>query len=1269
MLTDNFRILVDWDGDGFVHSGVPTSAPANLVPNPYFMMHSNIFGTSISGREEPVNLPEVVKDVDYSLGFQYAKIPCGGVNSKQVWAGYRPRHYAQPLPSEIQGTSGSTLAKIAAVNPRWVQEKTAYGEYVLQWKASEIQSSGTFNYVGSTNTPNTSNFPMTSFPVVAGTVYRISFWHRMTRLVYPASPTSYTIRVRIGYHPVTGTPTFTQTATHDVVVTVGQTWVQDTITFTAPVGQTFTVLKIEGAAGMAATDFDYQIAGVSIYPTASNPTYVADPAVTFDNTEFFAQLEASTAYNYSFYVKADTFTKIGIIVQGVPVGTATWSVLQAEQQTTLVGGWQRVSISFTTGANSSFAMLQIIPYVGASPASAGVSGNLYVRAFQLTKGATLYPMHTNLTSSYDDISDWVTSFDWKFGKNSLETAMPYEGTLDININNDSMIFSPANTASPLYTYIKQARKVLLQIKHPTAGTWSNMWAGWLDKFDFTAGRTSNRDAKFHCQQGVFRFRMGKFSVPVTEFVTFSDIVRSVIDAGSWRSVGNAYEGVLDFNQRLDDNSYIADLDADFASLDDGINTYDLQGLDWGRNTTTEEALNDILGAENAGLWIDREGLLNVRNRNYWVARYLDPDVTLSLDNRVQSATYVYGDEIVNSYEVEYQPKQFNTNEIVWQSKRAEIVPKNKSKTLALVFSLPEGRIKTVANIQSSVTLLVYAKDPVKSPSEPAVVSTAILNKIASTVYQNGSRYYLEIRNDNADNYYVKATITGDALNTGDKLAGNYNDEESMNETLSLRKKSSSNPIISSTEQAEAVAIFYVSRSAFPIGEFKRIEVVSDHSVADYTLIKSLSIGSIIKMSETQTHETASYAAVVEEAGSYSGNVFRYKATLDKLDPLHYYKLDVGTVESSNGAINAFPIGVRGAVATDAYDGDVPIKVLSTFKRDGHIYLIDNPYTVRSWNLNSQTLNGDFVLNPVVTSNLDKELYDITNAYLGAVAYTPLPTITISQNLTFNQTDAYITGNPYIVVEPSSFYQVYLNMTRPLDVLPASTSDYYQIVKPFGDRLSNKVNTYSQQQGLLSWWRTVAGVKTFEGDNGNPTDRVGISFDATSAIFRIHTDGHAFSFTSPITRTNLGTRRLGLYLSGLYKDVASNVSGSPITAYSLDLINMSGLYNMSIDSTKTYKFAIWLRTAPLSVDCNYTLELLDKDHVVVATATGTPNSYSITKIQASLASGYSFITARLRKTSVNTEMRNDAVWMYGCALTEETLTYYTDIPQVSSYLYI
>lgn len=118
-----------------------------------------------------------------------------------------------------------------------------------------------------------------------------------------------------------------------------------------------------------------------------------------------------------------------------------------------------------------------------------------------------------------------------------------------------------------------------------------------------------------------------------------------------------------------------------------------------------------------------------------------------------------------------------------------------------------------------------------------------------------------------------------------------------------------------------------------------------------------------------------------------------------------------------------------------------------------------------------------------------------------------------------------------------------------------------------------------------------------------------------------------------------------------------------------LVNCSNLKNMPVDSSKSYKFALWARTADESDNVSYTLELLNRYHVVVASQAFTPNKTGITRVEATLPSGNGWVTARLHKTSGNTEQRNDKLWIYGWSLTEDSLTNYTDIPAPQSLVYI
>jgi hypothetical protein len=851
--------------------------------------------------------------------------------------------------------------------------------------------------------------------------------------------------------------------------------------------------------------------------------------------------------------------------------------------------------------------------------------------------------------------------DWKSGKRSVEEGLPYEGTLDFTLNNDSKIFSPANTASPLYGSMQQNRKVVIQIQNPTTSVWSNMWVGWLDSFGVDTGRSLTRQAKMLCKQGVYRFNEGEFNVPVITFQDFKTIVKALVEAGSWRSGATAYEGVLGFNMTLNETAYLQDINAAFNLLQEGLNTYGLQGLDWGRNTTTSEALADLFNAENAGMWIDRDGLLNVVNRNFWVNRRVNPDVVLNLDTNVQAGSYTYGDNIINRMEVQYQPPKFNVNQVVWKTKNSVPLTSKKERSIAMVFSLPEGRVKTVQNVQDAVVMTVYTQNLEKFPNAPVVTDTTILGNILSKVYSVGSRYYLSLTNNNPITYYIIAQINGDFVDTGDQIAGVYQDRDSINQTVSVHKKTMSSPIISTTEQAEAVAEFYVSRNAFPVGNFSSISVVDDDTQATFDLIQSLKIGNIVKITEAQTTENGILAAIVEESGMLQGGSFRYTATLSKLDQNGYFQLDIGATEGNNAASDAFPVGIRGATVSKPV-GDTAVLELSTDRYDGWIYFIDQPMTVRDFSAADYRINANLV-NVNFYRNQRKFFSRLSGSTPHSLAAKTFNLETSSPTFGWN---ASLGGYPFVAcpnppsipIIPQEYYTAWVSG----EVAHTSKdgSPAYVVVL---DELSYRASSFGFYV-TAELWDDVSGVRYLGQDNILAHSGTWIrGSDTTAASWQF--------FTQPFFETGLGdTADVGRNnvnnMAFMLK--ATNTPTSQILTHGFSLVQCSHLNNMAIDSTKTYKLAVWLKAGANSGIVNYTFEALDANHRVVASTTGNVGQ-DLTKLEVTVPSGNSYITGRLRKTSANSEGYIDKLLFYDLTLTETSLASYLDVPANTALVYI
>lgn len=614
-------------------------------------------------------------------------------------------------------------------------------------------------------------------------------------------------------------------------------------------------------------------------------------------------LPSGTAHNFSIYLKSDVAQTVNIAIYSVNLNTLATTSLATDSYS--VGtSYKRFATSIPSQGSLFYPLIILTP--------TNLTTFMYSKAMQITTGSSPAIYHVGETSSYDDITEYVLTADWKLGREDYDAPLAYEGTMTIVLNNDSQIFSPSNTASPLYGALEQNRRIALEVFYN--GSWHPLWTGWTSRFNVKAGRTNNRQVELECMQGMYRLREGEFSASVEHDVYLHDVVYELVARSGWLSAKSPFGFVLNTNGTMGVTTYLPTTGDLFTVFDEGKQVIGTIGMDWGRETSVEEALKELLTSEYAKLMIGRDGGLILHNRNRIATPVASSAGAITLDTSVTNAEYVYGENILNRIEVMTKPKKEVTDEVIWETqspiylngliKRQRRRNKRKKRRsrrrtpdevtayVPMHFTFEEERQRTITNINTTmgsmnITVTHARRGHVIPESKWAgQIWAAILS-------DGGNKYILQVRNNRFGAVNVNVQVTGDYYEGGQGQSYLFEDEESQEQLGAVFYELREVTVMDDDTQAQALAQLDLARRSKPQGEIKSMEFSSYDEDTMITMM-TYTLGDVLNITEKQSGISAVPHQIIGESGSYaSGDVLRLGYTTAHMNIAEYTKIDTG----------------------------------------------------------------------------------------------------------------------------------------------------------------------------------------------------------------------------------------------------------------------------------------------------------------------------------------------------------------------------------------
>lgn len=453
-------------------------------------------------------------------------------------------------------------------------------------------------------------------------------------------------------------------------------------------------------------------------------------------------------------------------------------------------------------------------------------------------------------------NDVIRSFDFMVGCRTWQT-MSDDNAMSITLSNSDQKYSPENTSSVLYGYMKPNKTIKITFDSRV------MYVGVITEYEVTPLLFGERVARLHCKSIKTLMDLADVYPVLYEDVTADYVIERLLmevaappaNLGYW-ILGITGKSELGITTRLGSLEDVADLQSGTVTLPyvgDNIQGADNNALVFGYqggltrgqvSTSAWMLIRDMVEIERGRFFFNEQGQATFWNRSYLQDKVVT-DYTI-LNTQQDGSQYItpYKD-FYNVVEVQYSPRTESetATELLWSTPSNIVLQPGENRTI-------------FANYENNVG----AKDVATPSGADFVVSEGSASVAAFT--PGAQRAEMLIQNLSAS---LPATIT--ALNVrGRTIVTNtatYRgvDADSVREVGFERPLQIKARALDTHEAARDLADFELRRRAILQGYYQQIVFRNKKPTADTDQIIAMSIGDRINLQDTQLSHNLDYHIV------------------------------------------------------------------------------------------------------------------------------------------------------------------------------------------------------------------------------------------------------------------------------------------------------------------------------------------------------------------------------------------------------------------------
>ncbi|MDX2139796.1 MAG: hypothetical protein SF123_17050 [Chloroflexota bacterium] len=472
--------------------------------------------------------------------------------------------------------------------------------------------------------------------------------------------------------------------------------------------------------------------------------------------------------------------------------------------------------------------------------------------------------------SHEDVTARVISVMWGLGIQEVYQDIADNSVLKLTLKNEDRLFSPDNSTSPLVGLTVPQRPIRIQSNDGT--TTRTHWLGWIESIEPEISKAGKRTVEIIAAGAMQFLKAAETKLALQQGRRTDQIIAELIkEVVLPPGLNKAWILGRTGNSEVGTTMFIADTTA-YSELDEGKMVLSVAADNWGidggmsnakKNTfDVYRAIGDITAAEHGRFFFSRDGKAVFWNRH----RLLQGGSPVAtFDDTMTEMSYMHAglDHLKNEVTVVCHPRTVSAlaDQVLWDLGDGAItVPPGKTRELYVKFEDSAGR--RIGGLNVYFDGVVYEQGNATMTLE-ATANGAEL-KLVNTGTEDAIITGLKLKGRSVmDNSQMEATA---------KDSGSIIDYGRRTMRLNL-------PSIDNLEQAQYIADFERNRRSKAKGMVQSLTVKSHGKLGGQHHIQqlALTIGSLIRVKETQTGHDANYY-VIGEAHELSHGATLWKTT-------------------------------------------------------------------------------------------------------------------------------------------------------------------------------------------------------------------------------------------------------------------------------------------------------------------------------------------------------------------------------------------------------
>lgn len=478
---------------------------------------------------------------------------------------------------------------------------------------------------------------------------------------------------------------------------------------------------------------------------------------------------------------------------------------------------------------------------------------------------------SNYSGTYDDITEYVRELQWELGCRPF-VLMADENFAQITVHNGDYRFSPENSSSPLYGYLKPNTPIRIKLDDTV------MWTGFLRNVRPEPADGNKQQAQLECSGIKENLERIRLYIPLYENVTADEVIEDIVSQVSQppAAPGLWSLGVPGFSE-LGVSTRLGAL-TDLAELDTGVNVFsyvgdNFQGDEFQKNAY--DIIFELVNAERGRFFIDRGGKAIFWNRHHLLN---DVSVDYTIDNDAREMVYSTPFEtLVNYVEVTCYPREeagVDTT-ILWELGAPVTIGPFQSKTI-------------YAPLKDETGKSIGATDFIA----PSGADVSIGTGGTLDITPDGQRARIVLTNTTGSPITLDTLkLRGRRINTFYPVTVEAYDEDSI-ATYGRRALILDLPALEDPDTAQDIAGYELFRLKNDIGRMESITLFDQVTDESHRQI-GMAMGDLIRVIDTATGHDENYHIVGERHKlKVEGKVLESEYMLEPASATTYWSLGI-----------------------------------------------------------------------------------------------------------------------------------------------------------------------------------------------------------------------------------------------------------------------------------------------------------------------------------------------------------------------------------------